>query len=159
MVDMTPVVDLFLSKSWALPLRGILNSTRPSSKRKTAVSIHDLLAMSLVCDRSEELVPFRVGLLFGYFGYLRVSNLAPAKVSEWDPSRNSVWSDISCSSKGVVISLKWTKTRQHAPHPAAIPMPALRSSPLCPLRAWNHYVSLLQGPCASPDNPLLLTVT
>ena len=79
------------------------------------------------------------------------------KVLDWDPSRHTAWSDITASDEGIVISLKWTKTRQHNPHPAAIPMPALDNSILCPLRAWSEYVDLLGGLGLGRDVPLLLS--
>ena len=135
------ILQLFTSSAWALTLRGILNSTRPSLLKKTALSVPDLFAMTKICQNSSELAPFKVGLLFSFFGYLRISNVAPDKVLDWDPSRHTDWSDITASDEGIVISLKWTKTRQHSPHPAAIPMPAVDNSILCPLRAWTFWVA------------------
>ena len=154
------VLDVFSSNTWALTLRGILNSSLPRLSSKTAISIQHLFVMSQVCIRSIELAPFLVGLLFSFFGYLRISNVAPYKVTEWDSARHMSWADVTTTGEGVVVSLKWTKTRQHAPHPAVIPLPELGDSILCPLRAWHYYESLLEKIVTMRDKmPLLLNTS
>ena len=151
------VVALFRSDPWQLTIRGINNSLRPPSTTLTAIDIPDLLALVSACENSEALSPIKVAILFGFFGFLRVSNLAPPKVSEWDYTRHTAWSDVTPSASGVLFSLKWSKSRQHAHHPVSIPLPALANSPLCPLTAWRAYVRTLPPPQSPPFCPLLMS--
>ena len=86
-----------------------------------------------------------------------MSNLAPATIHGWDPDRNTSWGDLNVSSDGIIFNLKWSKTRQHADHTAAIPLPALGDSLLCPLSAWSQYVYALSD-CQLPSpTPLLIS--
>ena len=155
--DKPGVVDIFSSDPWALTIRGIMNSVRPGPPATTAVAPEHLLAMLEVCAPFPQLSPFKLGFIFGFLGFFRVSNLAPPKSSKFDRTRHTTWADISTSPLGVVVSLKWTKSRQHALHPVSIPLPALGSSPLCPLQAWEEYVRALGSFTPSLDSPLLLS--
>ena len=156
--DKPGVVAIISSDPWALSIKGIMNSVRPGPLATTAVAPEHLLAMLQVSAPFPHLSPFRLGLIFGFLGFLRVSNLAPPKSSEFDSTRHTTWADISTSPQGVVISLKWTKSRQHASHPVSIPLPALGLSPFCPLRAWEEYVRALGSFSLARDSPLLLSV-
>ena len=97
--------------------------------------------------------------MFGYLGYLRVSNLAPASAAEFDPSRHTTREDVLHSKQGILLSIKWTKTRQAAVFTAPVPLPALGTNPLCPLTIWREYEEVLSHMSLSPNAPLLLTAT
>ena len=151
------ILHLLRSEPWALTLRGLAYSTRPLPCSTTAVTIDHLALIIQACSSSLELLPVRIGVLFGFFGYLRVSNLAPQKWADWDPSRHSTWSDVQSSRDGILFNLKWSKTRQHASHNAAIPLPHLGESLLCPLRAWQVYTASLEDVSLPNPTPLLVT--
>ena len=151
------IVKLFKTDTWSLTLRAINNTTRPTTSGRTAVIIQDLLALVGVCSSSVALLPLRVGLTFGFFGFLRVSNLAPQKLSDWDESRHTTWGDVEATEEGVLLTLRWSKSRQHSAHPATLPLPALGSSPLCPLRAWLLYRQSLSKAQLPIYTPLLVS--
>ena len=153
------IVKLFQSDAWSLTLRGITNSVRPSQTNKSTISIQDLIIIIQSCSFSLDLLPFKVGILLGFFGFLRVSNLAPPKVSDWDPSRHTTWDDVHVSDKGILFKIRWSKTRQSSSDSAVIPLPALGSSPLCPLRAWLLYQAALEATQLQTPTPLLVAIT
>ena len=153
------VVALFRSDAWSHMIRGISNTVRPSPPNRSAMSIPDLMAILSAARDLPNFLTVRVGILFGFFGYLRVSNLAQARLTDWDPSRHPTWADVATSSEGVILSLRWSKTRQHSQDPVAIPMAALGSSPLCPLRAWVEYRLALESTPFTAPVPLLVSTS
>ena len=114
--DKPQVVALFSADNWTLTMRAISNTTRPSLSIRAAMSVEHFFLLVQVCSSDPALLPIRVGLLLGFFGFLRVSNLAPATIHGWDPDRNTSWGDLNVSSDGIIFNLKWSKTRQHADH-------------------------------------------
>ena len=158
-VDNKQAVDILNSAAWQLSIKGIVNTVRPSYNILAAMIPDDLVAMVEAAASSLELAPLMVVLTFGFIGYLRVSNMAPPKASEFDPSRHTTVGDVFLRNEGLVLSLKWSKLRQRTKLPVAIPLPCLGSTLLCPLRAWRSYNNYLTAVniTVSPSSPLLLT--
>ena len=148
---------VFDSHKWALTLRALKFANRTAFDDSSVVTLPHLLRLVRVCDIDFALWPLRLVLLFGYMGYLRVSNLAPSTATSMDVTRHTTWSDVWSSDDGVLLSLKWTKTRQDVSSSAVIPLPELGNSELCPLRAWRSYKRHLSDIEVTPDSPLLLT--
>ena len=159
MWGVTPVLQAFNSYAWSLTLRAINLSVRPTQNNRTAVTYQHLEALVQACTRDASLWPLKVALVFGYMGYLRVYNLAPASVSEFDSSRLTTLQDVWPTKQGVLLSIKWTKTRQAAIFTAPIPIPALGANPICPVTVWHDYVEQLRFVSRKPDSPLLLSTT
>ena len=153
------VVSTFESPTWRMMLRGITLSIGPSADRRTAVELEDLKAMIGVCNTDVSLLPLKVALLLGYSGYLRISNLAPPTMDQFDATRHTSWADVTPSKHGIMIALKWTKSLQAQKGTTPVPIPALKGSPLCPLQAWEEYTNALPGIEPTPNTPLLLTTS
>ena len=109
---------------------------------------------------NDRFVPLMVAVTFGFFGYLRVSNLAPATAAQFDVSRHTTVGDVLPHEHGLVLNIKWAKSRQTERHPLAVPLPNLGSSLLCPVRAWRIYNTMLMYADVkpTPTSPLLLTL-
>ena len=110
------------------------------------------------CDAERELLPLHLALVFGYFGYLRISNLAPDTIAGFDPSRNTCWSDVLLAKEGIMLILRWSKTLQAESGSTPIPLPAIPDSQLCPVLAWERYVGALPMVREPSSTPLLLAV-
>ena len=151
------VVEAFNSYSWALTLKAITLSVRPPSDNRSAITFPHLEALVLACQRDRALWPLRVALVFGYLGYLRVSNLAPESVADFDQNRHTTWQDVFHSKEGVLLAIKWSKTRQAAAFKAPVPLPALGLSSVCPVATWQGYVEELSLVPRTPQSPLLLS--
>ena len=100
-----------------------------------------------------------VVLTFGFIRYLRVSNMAPPTAAAFDETRHSTVADLQIREEGLVMSLKWTKSRQTNRLPVAVPLPSLGDTLLCPLKAWYKYRAFLDlaRVNTTPQSPLLLT--
>ena len=110
--DNQVVVSAFDSPTWRMMLRGISLSVGPTADRRTAVEMEVLKAMIRICDTDKSLLPLKVALLFGYFGYLRISNMAPPTMDQFDAGRHTSWADVTPSNHGIMVALKWTKSLQ-----------------------------------------------
>ena len=152
-------IDILSSAQWHMSINGIVNTVRPSFNILAAMIPDDLVAMVEAAESSAELAPLAVVLTFGFIGYLRISNLAPHKAVGFDTSRHTTVGNIHLRNEGLVLSLKWSKSRQTTKTPVAIPLPCLGSTLLCPLRAWNRYNAHLTVAGVTPEaaSPLLLT--
>ena len=73
-------VDILNSPPW------MINTVRPNRSVRSAMTPDDLIAMIHASTSSDYFTPLLVALTFGFFGYLRISNLAPLKASTFDPT-------------------------------------------------------------------------
>ena len=81
---------------------------------------------------------FKAIFLVAFFGFFRLSNLAPHSFSSFDISRHLAAGDIFFSKKIVKILVKWTKTLQTHDQIKIISLPNLGKSPLCPYHALER---------------------
>ena len=88
------IVKDLSSPAWILTLKAISYSAGPQPEHRSAITNEDLLKLVTVCDTDPSLVPLRVALVFGFLGYLRISNLAPPTAKSFDPARHSSWADV-----------------------------------------------------------------
>ena len=160
--DNAIAAEILASSTWSLTIRGLVNTVRPSYSTRAALNPNDLLCLMEEADLYDDLIALNVALSFGYFAYLRISNMAPPKEREFDVSRHTTFADIALRNEGLLFSLKWSKTRQSNKDPVAIPLPSLGSSLLCPFKAWRTYTRPSHGrmlrspphrPCSSPRGP------
>ena len=81
---------------------------------------------------------YKAVFLTGFFGFLRLSNLAPHSTATFDPSRHLTAGDVFFTKKFVKILLKWSKTMQDRDKCQILSLPKLKLPLLCPYRAlWN----------------------
>ena len=153
------VEKMFTTSGWTVMVRGLSNTVRPTDDRRTAMTLDQLELMVAQCDRDLALLPLKVALVFGFFGFLRLSNLAPPTVGQFDPTRHTSWDDILPSREGIIIKLKWTKTMQSVKGSSPVPLPALLGSSVCPRAVWEEYTTHLPSVSYSSSTPLLLTTS
>lgn len=125
------------------------------------ISLTDLKHICEFIDSSYN-VPLAVkpALLFGYFAFLRVSNLLAPSLTVWSGPHNLAASDILTQGESIVICLKSTKTLCNR-NPTLIPIYKVPNSTCCPVTAWNLYVKHikpdLKGPAFMVDSVTPLT--
>ena len=100
-------------------------------------------------------MPLKVGLIFGFLGYMRLPNLAPQTAGEFDQSRHTSWNDIVLLKEGIVVKIKWSKTLQSVKEATPVPLPALWGSVVCPRSSWSEYVAALPEVPHAASTPLL----
>ena len=148
------------SPSWTLTLRAISYSAGPQPDNRSAITLEDLTRLVAVCNTDPSLVPLRVALVFGFLGYLRISNMTPPIAQSFDPTRHTSWADVRPCEQGLLLDLRWTKTLQAQHGVTTIPLSSLSDHRICPVAAWNLYRHMLQASApAEPHHscsPLLL---
>ena len=134
---------MFRSVKWKAMLRGLVYTSRPCVDARTAMRKEDLEAMVRRCRMDVGLLPLQVALVFGYFGYVRISNLVPETLSAFDPERSTTWADVIPKKEGLILMLKWTKSLQVQVGATPVPLSALPGALLCPMEAWRKYSEAL----------------
>ena len=125
--------------AWSLTLQAISYSAGPQPDNRSAVTKEDLIRLVAVCKTDPSRVPLRVALVFGFLGYLRISNMAPPTAQPFDPTRHSSWADVRPCEQGLLLDIKWTKTLQAQHGVTTIPLTALLDQRICPVAVWNLY--------------------
>ena len=93
-------------------------------------------------------------LVLGYFGLLRVSNYLVYSEKLFDPSKHLMPSDIQIISGRVVVTLKWSKTRQNAEKTYVV-LPTISNNVLSPVKLYNNLVQAT-ALVMKQDRPLML---
>ena len=81
-------------------------------------------------------------ILVGFFGFLRLSNMAPHSRISFDPSRHLTGSDVFFTQDYVKILLKWSKTLQTRDKAHVITLPRLKDKLICPRNALKCLFKL-----------------
>ena len=85
---------------------------------------------------------FKAIFLMAFFGFLRISNVAPHAVGAFDPSRHLTPQDISFEPDCMKVVIKWSKTIRTRDRTHVLTLPRLRGSPLCPVRALRKAMAM-----------------
>ena len=99
---------------------------------------------------------YRLGFLLGYLGLLRRANIAPESQATYDPTRHTSKKDVQIKDGKVIVTIKWTKTRQNNEKVFVI-LPVLKQTELNAAHALTQMNLLAQVPCLETQ-PLLTFV-
>ena len=117
---------------------------------KNIMSLDTLTNLVRQCDHIYAGQIFKSIFLIAFFGFLRISNLAPHAVKDFDSSRHLTLGDVSFSKNYMKLIIKWSKTMQTRDAVHVLTLPRLRGSKLCPVaalrRALQQYQPLPQDP-------------
>ena len=102
-------------------------------------TLHKLVTL---CNRTQMGLVFKAVFLTAFYGFLRLSNLAPHSRSMFDPSRHITAGDLIFSKRFVKIILKWSKTNQDRNRVQVLTLPKIKGSDLCPYRALRAIIAL-----------------
>ena len=130
-----------------------INNTRPPPQRDI-FSLDMLRAISRQCDFTLDPLLYRAIFLTSFFGFLRMSNVAPHSKALFDPERHLLRQDVIFKDPGAHIRIKWTKTLQDNRAHHWIQLPKLRDQVICPVLA---LYKLLHSRSLPPNKPLLVT--
>ena len=122
-------------------------------KYKATLTIPILLKLVHACNSIRYGFLYKAIFLVAYFAFLRLSNMAPSSSKLFDSTRHFLRSDVVFGSPGAHIIVKWAKAMQGSSKHQVIQIPALSSSPLCPVSALQCLLSTIKAP---PSSPLFL---
>ena len=139
-------------------LRAADLSMRTPPNRRLPITPRLLAQLCELCKEIGAIGPsLRVALTFGFFGMLRQSNLAPASMSEFDPTRHTCRADIIITPPGLAVILKWTKTLQVMDKTPLVAIPQLQGQATDPLAAYKDLLAV--SPTTKNNQPLLTMVS
>ena len=110
-----------------------------------------LEAITQVCNTLQHPILFKALYPFTFFSFLRMSNILPHSVKQFDVTRHLLRVVLIFSENHCTIIIKWSKTLQDRQQSCTISIPYLGSSVLCPVTALQAM--FCQFP-ASKDQPL-----
>ena len=120
---------------------------------KGIFDLNTLLLMTRACDLLDDPPLYKASFLLAFFGFLRMSNIAPHSRAKFDPNRHLLRQDIIFAPPGAHVLLKWTKTLQESRSHHFVQIPMLGDHPLCPVTALK---SLLDSRPLPPQTPLFV---
>jgi hypothetical protein len=136
-------------------LRAVDHTLRSPIMPRVPVSLPILYSLVQLCQQLGTWgIVLKCAILFCFFGFLRQSNVAPRSLVSFDPTRDTLRTDVVVKHNGLLLNLKWTKTLQGAHRPITIHLPRIQGSVLCPTQAFVQMVST--QPAATVTTPLLM---
>lgn len=133
-----------------LTLRGLDRILKHAPSRALPVTPELLRDLIKCATTSPHDLVFSCAFLFAFFLFASISNLAPASVSSFDPSKQLCRGDIVVTTFGLSISFKWSKTNQTGVKLLKLPLLYTSDPHLCPVRAYLRMCSCLPAPASAP---------
>ena len=123
------VKSLKLQRPMVLPKRNIID----------LVTLKKMIAF---CNQFSDACVYRAVMLTEFFGFFRLSNMAPHSHREFDSTRHFTGGDVFFLEHEVKILLKWSKTIQYRDQFKLIVLPKLGDSAICPYQALQKIMHL-----------------
>ena len=92
-----------------LILRGVNYTVHTTPSPKGLFSLQQIKEISRLCDIYESSLTYRAAFLLGFYGLLRISNIAPPFSKAFGPAKHLLRRDVAFMYPGTHISLKWAK--------------------------------------------------
>ena len=103
--------------------------------RRNIMSVKVLKHVVSLCDGLFMRFVYEAVFLLGFFGFLRLSNIAPHSLASFDPSRHIAAGDVILTKTHVKVIIKWSKTNQNRDKIHVLSLPRIRASSICPFTA------------------------
>ena len=112
--------------------------------------IPTLYNLSLSCDILSDPLLFRAIFLTAFYGFLRMSNIAPHSSAKFNPEFHLLRQDLIFAPPGAHLLIKWTKTLQHHKSFHWVQLPSIHNKFLCPVRALQALLASRPLPPSAP---------
>ena len=121
--------------------RGIALTHDRELPLRRPITIDILGQLAALCDALHPIgVIYKCVFVLAFFGMLRISNLLPVSAGAFNIRENLCNADVWEHTPGLVIMLRWSKTRQTRRQPHLVGLPRLRNRPdICPVLAYRQY--------------------
>lgn len=137
-------------------MRGARRVMGDQTTRKDPITPQMLLKIYQHIDISAPLgASVWAATLMMFFGLLRRSNVVPTHVQSFDPALHLRRRDIRFDQRGVLITIRWSKTNQFRNSMRTLPLPRIANHVLCPAQAIFHALQLTAQ--APGDGPAFVT--
>ena len=119
--------------------------------KRNIMDLKTLHRLVKLCNCTHMRLVFKAVFLTAFYGFLRLSNLAPHSRSMFYPTRHITAGDLIFSKRFVKIILKWSKTNHDRNKVQVLTLPRIKGSDLCPYKAFRT-ISAMYAP--SSNDPL-----
>ena len=89
-----------------------------------------LYLISISCDMLSDPLLFRAIFLTAFYGFLRMSNIAPHSTKKFDPRRHCLRNHLVFDNQSAHLIIKWTKTLQDSKSYHIIQLPVKKHIPV-----------------------------
>ena len=117
---------------------------------KKIIDIPRLTLIVQICDTMWMGQIFKALYLTAFFSFLRISNLVPHSIKVFSPIEQMARADVFFAPPGIHLLVKWSKTMQTRDTIRLLKIPALGTSPLCPVQAIKNLLLITPGTKNSP---------
>ena len=147
-------VHIFDHPKFKLFMKAVNTSIRSLPLYKGVFDIETLQNIIHASDSLPFSSVFKSIYLLAFFGFLRISNMAPSSKTSFDISKQLCRGDIICHDTAAVLLIKWSMTVQMKKTGTYITLSKLGSSPLCLIGAFKKMVTQFPLP---PNFPMFIT--
>ena len=134
-------------------LKGVNYTVHTPPSPKGLFSLQQIKEISRLCEIYESSLTYRAAFLLGFYGLLRISNIAPPFPKAFDPAKHLLRRDVAFIYPGTHISLKWVKNLQAPKRRHTVKLPVVHDPLLCPTQTLQ---ALLKKRVLKPSDPLLV---
>ena len=120
---------------------------------KGLFSLHQVCEISRLCEIYESSLTYRAAFLLGFYGLLRISNIAPPTAKAFDHTKHLLRQDVVFQYPGSQVRLKWAKNLQAPERTHTIKLPIVHDPMMCPTQTLQ---ALLRKRTLKPSDPLLI---
>ena len=149
-------MEIFVHPKLKLMLRAVEVSVRRPAIQKSIFDVNMVEKIIVACEVLPLPSVFRTIYLFPFFGFFRISNLAPSSKRDFKITKHLCRGDVLFHGNFLIVIVKWSKTLQSAKKGTYVILPELTGSRLCPVSAL--CAMLLQFP-ATNNAPLFMGPT
>ena len=110
--------------------------------KKNVIDLNTLKLIVAATQNWPNSMVYKAVFLTAFFGFFRLSNIAPHAISEFDITRHFTGGDIFFKNDEVQLLLKWSKTMQYRNEYKLVSLPKLGTSTVCPYRALRNLMHL-----------------
>ena len=106
------------------------------------IDLETLQRLVRYCDLISFGIVYKAVFLVGYFGFLRLSNIAPRAIASFDPSLYLTAGNIIFTERLIKLVIKWSKTIQTRGSINCLTLSRLKGSIMCPLAVYKAAMKL-----------------
>ena len=136
-------------------LRSISLTSHFAPTPRGVFDIPTLYNISMSCDTRDDPHLYRAIFLVAFYGFLRMSNIAPHSSKNFSQHHHFLRQDVIFGPPGAHLILKWTKTMQDRKSHHIIQLPTISNKYLCPVQALT---ALLKSRDLPPQAPLFASI-
>ena len=134
-----------------LLLRSFKINNHSTPTPKGIFDINTLENIISACSLTHDPKLFKAIFSVAFFGFLRISNIAPHAKALFNPTMHLLRKDVFFYNPGCHIRIKWSKTNQSKRNIHWLQLPQLKTHSICPVRAVYQLLESRQLP---PEAPL-----